>query len=314
MATVLQGMGCFFVSYIRPAELRKEILVRPDPASPVASRRPTGYTSTESTKTGIRGRQDETAAFSYCPAARGACRAMSASGPERRTTRNRRQADVTLGLHREILAHIADGVSVVSPVDLVILYASPRFEAMFGYGPGELTGRPVELLNADNGQPAALVAQAIVRALESRGSWAGELRNRRRDGSVFWTRASVLKRELPGWGHIYLSTQSDISELKQAEADMVESEQSFRSLVSTSMDAVLLTAPAGRILLANEAACRMFGRSETELIRLGRGGVVDPGDPAWGRPWSNGGTAAASRGCSPCCGPTAAASRGRSPR
>ncbi len=46
-----------------------------------------------------------------------------------------------------------------------------------------------------------------------------------------------------------------------------------------SMDAVLLTAPDGTIFRANPAACQMFLRSEEEICRLGRAGVVDPASP-----------------------------------
>jgi PAS domain S-box-containing protein len=58
-----------------------------------------------------------------------------------------------------------------------------------------------------------------------------------------------------------------------------ESEERYHSLFATSLDAVLLTTPGGEILAANAAACRMFGRSEEELICIGRAGVVDLSDP-----------------------------------
>jgi PAS domain-containing protein len=38
---------------------------------------------------------------------------------------------------------------------------------------------------------------------------------------------------------------------------------------------MLLTAPGYRILDANEAACRIFGRTREELCRVGGKGVVD---------------------------------------
>jgi PAS domain S-box-containing protein len=71
----------------------------------------------------------------------------------------------------------------------------------------------------------------------------------------------------------------DISERRRAEDALRESEARFRSLVETSLDAFLLTEPDGLIVSANKAACRMFGRSEGELIRLGRDAVVDRSDP-----------------------------------
>jgi PAS domain S-box-containing protein len=60
------------------------------------------------------------------------------------------------------------------------------------------------------------------------------------------------------------------------------SEDRHRALVAASLDAVLLTAPDGRTLAANEAACQMFGYSEAELRALGRGGVIDAADPRVG--------------------------------
>ena len=66
---------------------------------------------------------------------------------------------------------------------------------------------------------------------------------------------------------------------QQAEERLKESEEQFRSIFENSVDAILLTEPdVGNILAANPAACLMFGRSEEELCRIGRDGVVDYSD------------------------------------
>jgi PAS domain S-box-containing protein len=65
----------------------------------------------------------------------------------------------------------------------------------------------------------------------------------------------------------------------ESEAALRESEERFRSLFENSIDAILLTVPDGRILAANPAACRMFGRSEADIRRIGRAGIVDESDP-----------------------------------
>ncbi len=65
----------------------------------------------------------------------------------------------------------------------------------------------------------------------------------------------------------------------QAELNLRASEDRFRSLVETSLDAVLLTGPDGRVLDANAAACAMFQMSPEEFRRRGRDAVVDPSDP-----------------------------------
>ncbi|MEQ6918228.1 EAL domain-containing protein [Halomonas aquatica] len=66
---------------------------------------------------------------------------------------------------------------------------------------------------------------------------------------------------------------------QQAEDLLRESEDRYRKLVENSHDAILLTAPDGRILSANHAACRIFRCAESDIQRLGRNGLVDTNDP-----------------------------------
>jgi PAS domain S-box-containing protein len=85
---------------------------------------------------------------------------------------------------------------------------------------------------------------------------------------------------LSGKGPVRLVVAHEhITEQKRAENTLAEIEDRYRSLVASSMDAVLLTSPDGHVLAANEAACRMFGRSEQELIQAGRSAVLDASDP-----------------------------------
>ena len=72
---------------------------------------------------------------------------------------------------------------------------------------------------------------------------------------------------------------SDHLSMMQSASALSESEERCKSLFEASLDAVMLTAPDGRILSANPAACRLLDRSEEELIDLGRGGIMDREDP-----------------------------------
>lgn len=56
-------------------------------------------------------------------------------------------------------------------------------------------------------------------------------------------------------------------------------EARYRLLFENSYDAILMTSPDGRILDANPAACTLLGRTVDQLVKAGRKGVVDRGDP-----------------------------------
>src|SRR5215831_18519381 len=53
----------------------------------------------------------------------------------------------------------------------------------------------------------------------------------------------------------------------------------YRLLFENGMDGMMFTAPDGKILDANPAACRMFERTREEIIAAGREGLVDTSDP-----------------------------------
>lgn len=53
-----------------------------------------------------------------------------------------------LRLHSEIIANMAEGVTLVSASDWTFLYCNPKFEQMFAYDVGELIGKNVSVVNA----------------------------------------------------------------------------------------------------------------------------------------------------------------------
>jgi diguanylate cyclase (GGDEF)-like protein/PAS domain S-box-containing protein len=53
----------------------------------------------------------------------------------------------------------------------------------------------------------------------------------------------------------------------------------LRAIFEHSMDGVLFTAPDGRVLAANPAACEILQRTEAEICELGRSGLVVGEDP-----------------------------------
>lgn len=99
-------------------------------------------------------------------------------------------------------------------------------------------------------------------------------------GAIHWMQ--FVNRGFFGPDGELLEVQSvgrDITDRRQAEERLRVSEAKYRSLVECCGDAVLLTAPDGRVLAANPAACRMYEMTEEEVCRADREGLVDSGDP-----------------------------------
>jgi PAS domain S-box-containing protein len=77
---------------------------------------------------------------------------------------------------------------------------------------------------------------------------------------------------------LFLVLQREFSILKKNELALRESEDRYRSIYENSLDGILLTAPDGSILAANPAACKILDRTEEEISRIGRSGLVDASD------------------------------------
>jgi PAS domain S-box-containing protein len=67
----------------------------------------------------------------------------------------------------------------------------------------------------------------------------------------------------------------NVTERKQAEATLRESEHRYRSLFESSADGILMKIADGRVADANPAACAMFGMTREEICRARREDLVE---------------------------------------
>jgi PAS domain S-box-containing protein len=157
-----------------------------------------------------------------------------------------------------------------------ILDVNASFLRFFGYTRDEVIGQTSLGLGmwTDPDQRAQLISAITVG--QPLRDFEATVRTKHGAKRYVLATASPVKLD----GRACLLTQLyDITERKDAEAARQAAEARYGALFQHSLDAVLLTDPDGRILDANPAACRLFGRTADELRNVGRTGLVDPDDP-----------------------------------
>ncbi len=100
-------------------------------------------------------------------------------------------------------------------------------------------------------------------------TWTMELEEKRRDGSTVWVevRTSIM-RDTAGRPTGIFGITRDITERKQAEKALQESEKRYRTFFENSMDATCIMGRGGKILDVNRAALALLGYTREETLGL----------------------------------------------
>jgi PAS domain S-box-containing protein len=178
----------------------------------------------------------------------------------------------------EIAQNIAEGISMVRAEDGVIVYANDKFEQIFGYESGELDGKHVAILNAPADNTAEEISEKVVKVLIKDGQWDGEVKNVKKDGSLFWTYAAVSVFQHPEYGTVWLGAQRDISEQKQAEEALHDSEKQYKTLTEISPVGVFRTDAKGKCTFVNEQWSHMAGLTFEDAMDEGWTRSLHPDD------------------------------------
>lgn len=151
-----------------------------------------------------------------------------------------------------------------------ISYVNPAFLRFWGYAhESEVHGRAAEEFFAEAEQ-----ARSMLEQLNKQQGFAGELVCLRKDGSRFSgeVSASAISNGDGRLTNVMLAIV-DVTKRRQAELQLRESEEHYRSLVSAMSEGVTLQDADGTIIAFNDSAQRILGLSRDEL--RGRS-VIDP--------------------------------------
>jgi PAS domain S-box-containing protein len=154
---------------------------------------------------------------------------------------------------------------VVTDKNGTIEYVNPTFSDVTGYSAKEAIGQNPRILKSGN-HPDSFYKDLWDTILSGK-TWRGELLNRKKNAEKFWesTSISAIKNEEGEITH-FVAVKQDITDRKQAEQAIRESQAKYRDLVENANCIIFQMDTQGNITFFNRFAQDFFGYSEAEIL------------------------------------------------
>jgi PAS domain S-box-containing protein len=184
-----------------------------------------------------------------------------------REEKKRREAEESLqkseGLTATLIATIPD-VMIRTDMAGTILFVSESAQRVGGYDRSEIEGRNMLEFMAPEDRQRAVENSALM--LQGRlGPREYHLVTKDGRKVLFEINGDVL-RDSEGSPYGLVHVCRDISERRQAEEKLLESERRYRTFIDSTTEMVFLKDDRFRHLIANRALCSFFGRDESDVI------------------------------------------------
>ncbi len=185
----------------------------------------------------------------------------------------RKRAEEALQLNAQVLESMTEGVSV-SDEQGYIIYTNPAEDRIFGYDPGELIGKHVTVQNDYPPAENERMVASVMEHLRTEGTWTGEWRNRRKDGTPFTTFSRITTLDT-GEKLCFVCVQEDVTERRRTE----EARARLAAIVDSSEDAIVSKDLNGIVTSWNRAAERIYGWKAEDIIGRSKALVIPPDMP-----------------------------------
>jgi PAS domain S-box-containing protein len=194
---------------------------------------------------------------------------MRSSKKTHEVTEHERPRQILPGSLKELadLKFALDEAAIVAITDVkgTITYVNDKFCEISKYSREELLGQDHHIINSDY-HPKEYIRN-LWRTIARGEVWQGELRNRAKDGSIYWVGTTIvpfLTEE--GKPYQYVAIRHDITDRKRAEEALKESEERYRAVVEQTTEGIFLVdAKSRRIVETNRALRQMFEYSAEEF-------------------------------------------------
>ncbi|MBC7877924.1 MAG: PAS domain S-box protein [Anaerolineales bacterium] len=159
------------------------------------------------------------------------------------------------------------------------LYVSPQIQTLLGYTPQEWLADTNLWEKSLHPEDRQYVLEQVAATNQTKKPFEMEYRMIARDGHLVWVHDQiVLMNELEGEGQLWQGIMLDITESKQAEQALQESEKRFRALVENNSDAITLLDANGIALYDSPAAPGMLGYAPEDWIGQDVFALIHPDD------------------------------------
>ncbi len=163
--------------------------------------------------------------------------------------------------NRLVLENSFEAIYLLDKVSKLIIYANPAFLSLTGYSLEEVRTMSIYDLVIENRRS---IDSNIDQVISGKSFSMGERKWKRKDGTLVIVEVSVSMFIQNEKTIIFISGR-DITQRKQAEIALQESEEKYRRIVEHSPDAVIIHSE-GKILYANPATIELLNIDSVEQI------------------------------------------------
>ncbi|HEU5138652.1 MAG TPA: PAS domain S-box protein [Bacillales bacterium] len=169
----------------------------------------------------------------------------------------------------DVVDHLKFSVSILDPnrPGHPITYVNREFTKLTGYSFEEVVGKNCSILQGEKTDPKDI--EKCTEVLEGREPVTLEILNYRKDGTTFWNELAISPIfDSNGKLLFHICLQNDITQRKNAESKLKESEQYYRSLFYHNPALVCSSDKNGVITSVNPAVKEILGHDVSDVINM----------------------------------------------